>query len=653
MNGRSPSVPSVEHELERGRLFEQLINQVGDCVYIVDSSNLKIVDTTAAVNQLGYTPEELIGRPLTDILTPHRIESGGFAQTMKEVLNGGRVMIETAHRHKDGSFVPSEVNIALANVKGKKYFVGISRDITKRVQARQFLQESEERYRNLVEQAFEGFVILDGPIVLDCNEGYARMMGYAREEVIGKSVADMVIPDMRDEVLQKINQNFDKAYEASVRHRDGHVVPLEIFGSQQSYKGRSVRVTVFRDLTNRKRAEEERRLLEQQLQRAQRMESLGTLVAGVAHDFNNLLQGIMLGLDRLENKVDASGVPTLEDTRTYSRRGKQLVQQIMNFARADVSGFGEVSVGQLLEEVKKLFDSELAKGVKFHLKKWNKSNVIGSEGQILQGLVNLCNNAIFELHHRSGERVVEIESSDIPSDHEDVKRFSLPFPPYVRVVIEDSGSGVPLHLRQRVFEPFFTTKETGKGLGLGLSQVHRMITNHLGHVDLSNSSRGGAKFSLYFPVSQPLAKIAKRANSEASDEVTPLPVERMPLHQKTIMVIDDEVEMVRFFCEILKEAGYKVISFSDANEASIWFGKNANEVDMVLSDQTMPGVTGLQLAKHFESIRRGLPFILMSGFAQIGDGRPGPLPGVSMVLEKPFNSSHLLAVMAQIFSSQE
>jgi PAS domain S-box-containing protein len=411
----------------------------------------------------------------------------------------------------------------------------------------------------------------------------------------------------------------------------GHSLWIRILGQAEVHQGKITRLFGgFQDITARRDAEDMRRQLESQLFQAQKMETLGTLAGGIAHDFNNLLTGILgyqdLAFDGLA--ADHESRPYLEASREASLRARELVDQILTFSRQTGSKKVPVDLKALVEDARRFLRSTVPASIRIEVNaEENCPPVTADASQIHQVLLNLGTNASHAMHRTGGVMRITLSTTEIA----DTNTYTQLTPgKYVRLDFSDTGHGMDEATRKRIFDPFFTTKEVGQGTGLGLSMVHGILQAHQGTITVESTEGQGTTFSLYLPVAEV---------DEPAADVTPLPATRGG--GELVAIVDDE-DLVRSFAQIsLERAGYRVVSFDRAQTCLDEIKGHIGDFAVLLTDQTMPGMNGMELAAEIRTIAPTLPVIIMSGYySRIAPEMLQQMGHVSLI-SKPFTNEEL------------
>jgi signal transduction histidine kinase/ActR/RegA family two-component response regulator len=381
----------------------------------------------------------------------------------------------------------------------------------------------------------------------------------------------------------------------------------------------------------------EKKLLEAQYLRSQRLESLGTLASGVAHDLNNILSPIIMGVDMLEHAIhDQEHQAILGMMHESAQRGKETIRQLLTFARGAESEKGPVQPRHLLKEVARLVQQTFPKNIQIYTDYTGEpATVMGDPSQLHQVLMNLCINAR-DAMPEGGVVFLTLENKVLDESSANIHPKARPVP-YIVFKVSDSGMGIPPHVLDRIFDPFFTTKPLGKGTGLGLATVLGIVESHGGFVLVESTLGKGTTFQVYLPAGAP-------AQNGTTAPQEPSPVRRG--QGELVLIVDDELPIVRMAEEILRHSGYVTLTASNASEALHLFEKNHDLIRAVLTDIMMPFGDGRQLIMALYEKDPELPIIAMSGLATREFQRETIMRGARAFLSKPFTSDQLLALLA-------
>ena len=404
-------------------------------------------------------------------------------------------------------------------------------------------------------------------------------------------------------------------------------------------RGRRI-IGFVEDITENRRAEEERRRLEAELRQAQKMEAIGQLAGGIAHDFNNILASILGYGEMARSRAAAGGerdaalLRQLDTIMKAGERGRNLVSQILTFSRKNPEQGQVLSLGDVLDEVVMLVRGSNPHEIRYRMQAMSEPpNVYGNATALHQLFMNLAVNG---LQAMPGKGVLEIDAArSVLSSPMTVMQHQLPAGIYLRVSVTDHGTGIDEATRQRMFEPFFTTKAAGRGTGLGLSLAMSIAKAHGGGIDVQSSMGAGTTFTVYLP-------IAGNATAPPEVESTDLPRGR----DEHILLVDDETALRELAEEILVELGYQVASFDSSTDALAEFERTPDRFAAIVSDEVMPGLTGTQLAGRVHAQKPAMPIIIITGYGGAGFELRAQQAGVMTILKKPYQKTELAHALA-------
>jgi PAS domain S-box-containing protein len=474
------------------------------------------------------------------------------------------------------------------------------------------LEESEDRLRQAFDHAATGIALvsLDNHIRAS-NRYLQQLIGYTEKELAGKSLDDINTPEDRaigrEEMARMIEgeltfSQFEKRY----RHKDGHAVWARINGSLLRDKTGKPLQFIFhiQDLTAEKAAEKDKHQLEGQLRQAQKMEAIGTLAGGIAHDFNNILSAVggytELALLKLPENSDIRSY--LSHVKQAAERATDLVRQILAFSRQSEEKKVPLQISTIVNEALQLLRASLPATIEIR-KALDKAPlfVMADPTQIHQIVMNLCTNAQHAMQDSGGMLDIRLDPVTLSSENAPSKSHLAPGN-YLKLTVADTGCGMDEPTLGRIFDPYFTTKEKGKGTGLGMAVVHGIVQSLEGAIEVTSAPGKGTTFNVYFPV------VEEQAHRKApSPAVNPGGIER-------VLFVDDEPMLVDLGKTMLAELGYHVTGMTNPHEALEAFRQTPGHYDLVITDLTMPGMTGDRLAEQLSAIRPGVPILLCSGY---------------------------------------
>ncbi|HNY64484.1 MAG TPA: PAS domain S-box protein [Deltaproteobacteria bacterium] len=506
--------------------------------------------------------------------------------------------------------------------------------------ARRQMEQDIFRLAAAMDQAADGIILIDSSLIIRyVNNAFERLCGKGRDEAVGKSL---------DSLLELFEGNKPKAgrvmeelkagrgtYTGLFRRRraDGDTVSMTVsvapvydgLGSLIDY------VAVLRDVT-------ETMKLQGQLAQTQRIEALDKFAGGIAHDLNNLLSPILMNIEELleDEPAGTTRRDILEETLKAAQRQRDLVKMILAFGRKGDQVLKPVRIAPLLDETMAFLRSSLPSTIELRQRNEAHADVVmGDSIQIQQVIMNLCRNAADALEGHMGTISVKLSNTRLTETH---GHEGLTEGEYLRLAVQDTGRGMRPEVMERVFEPFYTTKETGKGTGMGLSIAYGIVKSHGGTITVESAEGKGTLFKVYLPVSGATEQ-AREAPAEG-----PAPGE----DRRKILLVDDEDIVLSSMERTLKSSGYQVAAFSDSREAFDAFSRSPNEYDVVITDLTMPGITGEELARRLLKIRPMLPVILCTGFNDAISQQEAKLFGISQLLLKPVGTGELKKVIHRV-----
>ena len=537
-------------------------------------------------------------------------------------------------------------------VLGGLTIVALLRQLRRVEASERALRQSEERYALAMEGANEGFWDwhMEGDRLF-ISQKMKMLTGLSADSEITTRSAwlerTVVHPDdvpRRDAALKDHFEGITPRYECEYRVRspDGSWCWLLARGRcLRDATGRPYRfVGSAIDVSPQKQSQLEKERLESQLRQSQKMEAIGTLAGGIAHDFNNIL-GAILGYGELAHQHSAEGTPLrryLDNVMHATGRAKALVDRILGFSR---SGLGErvpVNVQSVIEETLELFRASLPRGI--HLESTllaGDAAVIGDTTHLHQVAMNLFTNALQAMEH-GGVLGVVLERVRL-SERRPLARGTLAPGPYVRLIVRDTGTGIPPAVFERMFDPFFTTKSVGQGTGLGLSLVHGIVTDLGGAIDITTEAGRGTTFEIWLPTAGETGKPATEAAREPPRG-----------NGETVMIVDDEQPLVALVEEMLAELGYEPVGFDSSRAALELFRAEPDRFDVLLTDEAMPDLTGTELAREIRRRRPDIPIILVSGHGGSQLAQAAATLGINEVLGKPLQRRDLAESLARVLA---
>lgn len=533
----------------------------------------------------------------------------------------------------DGTFFTKEDELLLSMfgyqaavaIENARLYGELNDQLKESKRAKDALRESEGKTRALLNAIDDMAVLLDTDgTVLDSNAITLQRLGKSADELVGKCIYDFFplpqaepIRNAVSEVI-KTGKPFRMELEQERRIYDSHVYPI------CDAQGKVIQVGVISsDIT-------ERRNMEVQLRQTHKMEAIGTLAGGIAHDFNNIL-GIILGYTELVMDDVPEWNPArqnLEEIRIAGIRARDVVRQLLSFARKTDQERKPTIINSIIIEVLKLLRSSIPASIEIrHNLTKGSAIILADPTQLNQVMINLLTNAAHAMEKDGG--ILEINMESVNLTESTAQFHDLSPGPYVKLSVSDTGSGIGPEIKDRIFDPYFTTKEVGEGSGMGLAVVHGIIMNHKGAISVDSELGKGTTFTIFLPTSK----------REPVPETTI--DEELPTGQERILYVDDEESIVKIGSQRLKRLGYKVESSTSPIEALDLFRSKPDQFDLVITDLTMPKMTGDKLVKAILDIRPGLPIILCTGFSDKINSEKVRKIGATVYLEKPYDKRDL------------
>jgi PAS domain S-box-containing protein len=580
----------------------------------------------ALQRMLGYDEEELAELAVADITHPDDVHAD--LELLDELLAGTRDRYELEKRYlaKDGRLVWGRLAVSLVrDADGRpKFALGMVEDTTERRRADEAMRESEQRYRELFENANDMVFTLDlDGRVTAINRAGERITGYPRDELLGRSVADLLPPGSEPWALETAFQ------ESAIQAKDGRRIPVELASRLIEDAAGPIGVQgIARDVSDR-------RELEDQLRQAQKMEAVGQLAGGIAHDFNNLLTAIMgygeVALAQAESQSpDGKLRDSIRQIGLAADRASALTRQLLAFSRKQILQPEVVELDGLVSEVDPMLRRLIGEDVEIvTVYGPGLGSVKADPGQISQVIVNLVVNARDAMPN-GGTLTIETANADV--DEAAARVVGGQPGRYVVLSVTDTGEGMDEEVKSRLFEPFFTTKEQGKGTGLGLAMTYGIVKQSGGFITVDSEPGEGAAFRIYLPRLEPVAEEEK-----APQDVPAGVVEG----NETVLLVEDEDIVRNLVSEILATAGYTVLGAADGAEALELAEKHPGPIHLLLTDVVMPKMSGRDLAERLVAFHGETRVLYTSGYTDSAIVDRGVLQPGTEFIQKPFSFAAL------------
>jgi PAS domain S-box-containing protein len=633
--------------------FRAIAENARDFIAELDAEGRFLFASPNCRTLFGHGPEALIGKTIREIGVIDNVHPddqdafvGGYD---RNVVNRGKGHILLRLRAADDSWCWFESTAsAYTRRDGSLRAVVIARDVSERVRAEQELLQSEERYRVVAEASHdmisemdaEGRLVYASPTCKD-------VLGYDPEEVVGTTPFVLLHPDDVDRAVATFLSGVEeetpqKTAPYRVRHRDGSwrwldgvALPYRIAGGALHF------ITVSRDITERLQTEQEQRKLEQSMQQAQKLESLGVMAGGIAHDFNNLLTPILGGttLALMDLPPESPIRARLQIIQKAAHRAAALTNQMLAYTGKESLQIELLSISTLVEEMGRLLESGISRQAEIHYDLQQDLPAVEADAaQLSQVVMNLITNAAEALGHSGGR--ISIRTGVVEADRATLSRTvpsaDLAEGSYVFFEVSDTGCGMDEQMCAKIFDPFFTTKFTGRGLGL--AAVLGIVRSHGGGIELESVPDLGTRFRVLLPCSKHPAPRPKAQPSH---------IEAWR-GRGTVLVVDDDDGVLELTQETLERAGLDVLRARDGREAVAVARDHADAIDLVLLDRTMPASSGEEIFDEIHRLRPGVPIVLVSGYSQqsVRDQFAGR--DLAGFLHKPFQSATLLLKVREL-----
>jgi len=745
--------------------YRALAEGIADGIIVHDADGAILDVNQVTCDRLGYKAEELLKMNLRDIVSPKF--AGRIAQHVHRSLGDETIRFETEYVARDGRRIPCEIIERAVEYHGQKAIQSVARDITERKRMENALRKSEEKYRTLFEDSLEAMSVTHRGKLVDVNPAWLRMHGYKdRKDVIGLDVIEFIHPDDRH-ILRRRRKVTARQRERVCQFRDvrkdATLVDVEVYSSALTLGGREVILTTVRDITERKRAEEElrksrdyldrilngmhegvmvidrdfvirdvnqrflkqyasaredvigrrcyevthgapkpcpldtscpleevldtrgpvrlehihtnakgeklvmaiyafplldeagevelvvalshdvteRKRLEEQLHRAQRMQSIGTLASGVAHNFNNIL-GIILGnaeLLKMTLKTSSEAAEFIDNISQATERAAALAQQLLSVARRHSGDRTVVTVGSLVQAtaqtLRAMLDSSIQ--IEWHVADDTPSIAV-NQAEIEQLLINICLNAR-DAMPKGGTITIEAAPADLPPQFCDIHENMKPGR-HACISIADTGTGMPPEILSRIFDPFFTTKDPDKGIGLGLATAYGTAVSHGGCLDVESQPGRGSRFRIYLPA------------AETKDSQPPTTPDEEPRKgTETVLVVDDEANVLDAIRRSLEQLGYTVLTAATGTDAIALYRREWKNIDLVLLDFIMPGMDGEDAFRKLKEINPKAKVVVSSGYDETSKIKPLLDAGVDGFVKKPYRLVELSRKFGEVLEN--
>jgi PAS domain S-box-containing protein len=634
-------VEQAQHQArEQEERFLQLAETIDEVFFVMDAAHRKTLYINPAYEKTwGRSCQSLYDNPQSFVEPVPAGDRERLVNYMDRVSRGEQVgKLEYRIIQPDGSVRWLLAHaVPIRNRDGDVYRIGgVALDITESREAQMALEEIAERFQKLTETSFDAIAMTQDGIIQEANPGYLKMFGYERmEEVIGRSITDFVNDVSRAEVEIRTANNIEGTYELEGRRKDGKKLFLEATARTHVMRGRTVRITALRDMT-------ERRALEGQFRQAQKMEAVGRLAGGVAHDFNNLLTVILSYTDMLIEGVSPKD-PRIEDLaeiRKATVAAASLTHQLLAFSRQQVIEPRLINLNDIVESSEKMLRRLIGEDIEVQTTLASTPlTVLIDPGQLEQVMMNLAVNARDAMP--TGGKLT-LETANVTLDAEYARDHWPAIPgKFAMLAMSDIGCGMDEQTRALIFEPFFTTKATGQGTGLGLATVYGIVKQSNGFIWVYSEPGKGTSFKIFFPLlDQAPDQYAAKSDLEVAAKGT-----------ETILLAEDATSVRVAARQILERFGYTVLEAANGMDA-LGTAKNGATIDLLLTDVVMPEMSGRELVDRFATLRPNTKVLFMSGYTDDAIVRHGVLRPGTAYLQKPFSPDTLARKVREVLDSR-
>ncbi len=530
------------------------------------------------------------------------------------------------------------------------------------VDLNQEIAKSEYNFRSLFESSPIPVVLHRLGTILLVNKAFAQLTGGdSTDSLKGSSLINFLAPEDLERIngyikARHLGQPVPSVYETSVVQLDGTKLQCEINVSSVIVDNETATLVFANDITDRKNAERENERMQKQLAQAQKMEAVGTLTGGIAHDFNNMLTGIMGSLSMLETLVDKKKQPEPDSLKKYiitaqesSRRAADMIKHLMTFSRKSELKLSAVDINLSLKHIQKICQNSFPKSINLDFTIGNVPLYIKADPvEIEQVLLNLCVNASHAMtfmrpegENQGGTLSVSAKEIECSNNFCTLHQGAMPGENYVMVKVNDTGVGINEETRRQIFDPFFTTKSTYKGTGLGLTMVYGIVKQHGGFIDVYSEAGKGSVFNVYLPAAGKLASIENR------DTATP----RLVTGSGIILVIDDEKSILSVASGMLEQCGYQVMIAKNGVEGIEVYHREHQNIDAVLLDLSMPGMSGLEVFEEFKKTNPDVKVLLSSGLMEKEEIENALKIGIRGFIQKPYSVVDLSAKLKEVLEA--
>lgn len=642
---------AVENELRKERdMAQRYLEVAGVMLLVLDAEGRVILINKKGCRTLGYEEKEILGKNWLDNFIPRKLRGEvelAFERLKSEAAWNGYFENPVLTKSGEERIILWQ-NRVLKDEKGAFIgFLGSGEDITERKRAEKALKESENRYLLVHNSAFDGIITANAEdVIIDCNPAAEKFFGYKKKELIGMPTVKLMPESYRQRHLDGLRRFVEtgisdvqgKVLEVEALSKNGEVFPVELVLSSFTLGGVINFTAMMRDITERRKAEKEKDLIQAQLNQSQKMEAIGRLAGGIAHDFNNILTAVRGNAELALEMVDKTNPvhARLNEIVLSVLHASKLTRQLLLFGKGRHFELRPLNINSVIENllvmISRIIGDDIVISREFAPDLWT---VRADEGNIEQVAMNLAVNARDAMPDGG---TLTITTENVRLDEHDCVAIPGAQPGnFVRLTVRDTGSGMDKDVIQHIFEPFFTTKELGKGTGFGLAVVYGIIRQHNGCIKVESAPGRGTEFDIFVP-----AVMAELKEEEAAVKApAPIPHGR----GERVLLVEDE-NLVRDFARMaLSENGYTVYEAANAKEAVLIFDREKGRFDLVFSDLVLADQSGLQLADYFILRNPELAVLITSSYAEAAVQREAISQRGFGFLPKPYSLADVVSAV--------
>jgi len=613
-------------------LSEAVVESLPGIFYLVDNQFRPIRWNETLEDVTQFSTEEIARGHLLDYFrTEDRLK---VRDGMQQVFANGKATLEVELQSKDKSKTPYLLSGRRVTVDEQNYVVGLGIDITKR-------RRLEEAFKDLFFYAPIGIFIVQNRKFKMVNPGFQKITGYSEDELLGQDCLNLATAEFKNKIrlnaVQMLKGKRSSPYEYQFLTKEGEIKWAMESVTTTSFNGKKSTIGYFMDIT-------ERRRLEDQLTRAQKMEAIGILAGGIAHDFNNLLTALMGYGELMKMDLDKKDPHYYytDEIMKIASRGSNLTQQLLAFSRRQILQPRVISINNLVGNMERLLRRLIGEDIELVTKiDPDLGAVRADKGQIEQIIMNLAINARDAMPN-GGKLIIETDDVFLDETYEQ-RHVEVKPGPYVMLAVSDNGLGMDATIQSHIFEPFFTTKKMGQGTGLGLATVYGIVRQSGGYIWVYSEPGQGTTFKIYLPrVEEPLE----------SDEPKPVIVTDLK-GRETVLLVEDDHALREVISRGLKKFGYKILEAANGGEALLICEKQKGPIQLLLTDVVLPQMSGRELADRLRPLREDMKVLYMSGYTENAIVNNGILKENVGFIQKPFKVNALVQKIREIIDHRE